>query len=128
MLSADKKTSIQARPRCHPTLPPAPGRPMRVEHEYRRGGAQADLAAWDVQRARLFGRCEPTTGIEPFGRLVNQVMSVEPYRSARRVFWVFDNDSSHRGQACVNRLTEAHPRLVPVHLPIHASWLNQVEI
>jgi hypothetical protein len=128
VLSADEKTSIGARLRCHPTLPPAPGRGMRVEHEYERGGALQYLAAWDVHRARLFGRCEPHTGIEPFDRLVGQVMDAEPYRSARRVFWVIDNGSSHRGQASVRRLTEAHPTLVPVHLPIHASWLNQVEI
>jgi len=55
-------------------------------------------------------------------------MTGEPYRSARRVFWVLDNGSSHRGQASVRRLVEAFPRLVPVHLPVHASWLNQVEI
>ena len=73
------------------------------------------LAAWDVHRAKLFGRCEPTTGIEPFDRLVDQVMTAEPYRSARRVFWVLDNGSSHRGRAAVRRLVEAHPRLVPVH-------------
>lgn len=128
VLSADEKTSIQARIRCHPTQPAAPGRAMRVEHEYERGGALQYLAAWDVHRARLFGRCEPRTGIEPFDRLVDQVMASEPYRSARRVFWVIDNGSSHRGQASVRRLTEAHPTIVPVHLPIHASWLNQVEI
>ncbi len=86
VISADEKTSIQARIRCHPTLPPVAGRPMRVEHEYERGGALQYLAAWDVHRAKLFGRCEPTTGIEPFGRLVDQVMKDEPYRSARRVF------------------------------------------
>lgn len=128
VLSADEKTSIQARLRCHPSLPPGPGRAMRVEHEYERGGALQYLVAWDVHRARLFGRCEPATGIEPFGRLVGQVMGSEPYRSARRVFWVIDNGSSHRGQASVRRLSAAHPTLVPVHLPIHASWLNQVEI
>ena len=128
VISADEKTSIQARIRCHPTLPPGPGRAMRVEFEYERGGALAYLAAWDVHRARLFGRCEPTTGIEPFGRLVDQVMTAEPYASARRVFWVLDNGSSHRGAASVGRLTSAYPNLVPVHLPIHASWLNQVEI
>lgn len=128
VLSADEKTSIQARIRCHPTLPVRSGRAMRVEHEYDRGGALAYIAAWDVHRARLFGGCEPTTGIEPFGRLVDQVMAQEPYRSARRVFWVLDNGSSHRGAASVARLREAHPRLVPVHLPIHASWLNQVEV
>jgi hypothetical protein len=101
---------------------------MRVEHEYDRGGALAYLAAWDVHRARLFGRCEPTTGIEPFGRLVDQVMTVEPYASAKRVYWVVDNGSSHRGQASVDRLQGQWPNLRLVHLPVHASWLNQIEI
>ena len=59
---------------------------MRVEHEYERKGASAYLAAWDVHRAKVFGRCERKTGIKPFERLVEQVMSQEPYRSARRVF------------------------------------------
>jgi hypothetical protein len=128
VVSADEKTSIQARCRCHPTLPPAMARVMRVEHEYERGGALAYLAAWDVHQARLFGRCEPTTGIAPFGRLVEQVMATEPYASARRVFWVVDNGSSHRGQASVDRLQEGWENLTLVHLPVHASWLNQIEI
>jgi hypothetical protein len=128
VVSADEKTSIQARRRCHPSLPPGPGRAMRVEFEYERGGALQYLAAWDVHRAKLFGRCEPTTGIEPFGRLVAQVMSQPPYRTARRVFWVVDNGSSHRGQASVERLETAWPNLRLIHLPVHASWLNQIEI
>ena len=128
VLSADEKTSIQARVRCHPTLPPGPGTPMRLEHEYVRGGAWAYHAAWDVHRAKVFGRCEPTTGIAPFARLVAQVMTQEPYRSARRVFWVVDNGSSHRGQRAIARLQALWPTLVLVHTPIHASWLNQIEI
>jgi transposase len=128
VVSADEKTSVQARCRCHPTLPPDRARVMRVEHEYERGGALAYLAAWDVHQARLFGRCEPTTGIAPFGRLVEQVMTTEPYASAGRVFWIVDNGSSHRGRASVERLEGAWPNLRLVHLPIHASWLNQVEI
>jgi hypothetical protein len=128
VLSADEKTSIQARVRKHHTAPPAPGRPMRVEHEYARGGALAYLAAWDVHRAKAFGRCEDTSGIEPFNRLVDQVMATEPYSSARRVFWVVDNGSSHRGQASVDRLESRWPTLRLIHLPVHASWLNQVEI
>jgi hypothetical protein len=86
VVCADEKTSIQARARIHPGSPPAPGRAARVEHEYKRRGALAYLAAWDVRRARVFGRCEPSSGIEPFDRLVEQVMSEEPYASARRVF------------------------------------------
>jgi transposase len=128
VISADEKTSIQARCRCHPTLPPGLARTMKVEHEYQRGGALAYLAAWDVHQARLFGRCEPSTGIQPFGRLVEQVMTVEPYASATRVFWIVDNGSSHRGQASVDRLQGAWPNLTLVHLPVHASWLNQIEI
>ena len=65
VICADEKTSIQARCRCHPTLPPGRARTMRVEHEYERGGALAYLAAWDVHRGQVIGRCEDTTGIEP---------------------------------------------------------------
>ena len=101
---------------------------MRREHEYARGGALQYIAAWDVHRAQLFGRCEPKTGIEPFSRLVSQFMSTEPYASARRVFLVVDNGSSHRGQKAADRLAARWPNLVLVHVPIHASWLNQVEI
>jgi hypothetical protein len=72
--------------------------------------------------------CEAATGIAPFERLVDQVMSQWPYNQARRVFWIMDNGSSHRGDASVQRLTQAYPRLVPVHGPVHASWLNQIEI
>ena len=126
--SADEKTSIQARIRTHPTLPPRAHCAARVEHEYARGGAWAYLAALDVHRAKVFGRCEQTTGIEPFNRLVAQVMTQHPYRNARRVFWIMDNGSSHRGQPCVRRLTTAFPNLIPVHSPVHASWLNQIEI
>jgi hypothetical protein len=128
VISTDEKTSIQARMRRHPSLPTEPGKPMRVEHEYARGGAWAYLAALDVHRAKVFGLCEPTTGIAPFQRLVDHVMSQPPYDTASRVFWIMDNGSSHRGEASVRRLTTAHPRLVPVHGPVHASWLNQVEI
>jgi hypothetical protein len=128
VISADEKTSIQARQRCHPTLAPASTGDMRVEHEYDRGGALAYLAAWDVHQAKVFGRCEPKTGIEPFGRLVDQVMGTEPYASARRVFWVVDNGSSHRGQRAVDRMRQRWPKAHLVQLPVHASWLNQVEI
>ncbi len=128
VLCADEKTSIQARVRRHPSLPASPGQAVRVEHEYERAGALAYLAAWDVHRARLFGRLEPTTGIAPFGRLVDQFMSCEPYRSARRVFLVVDNGSSHRGERAARRLAAQYPNITLVHLPVHASWLDQVEI
>ncbi|MGK4585273.1 IS630 family transposase [Kitasatospora sp. HPMI-4] len=128
VISADEKTSIQARCRCHPTLAPGQARAMRVNHTYQRGGALAYLAAYDVHRAQVFGRTEPRTGIDLFMNLVTRVMTQEPYASAKRVFWIVDNGSSHRGQAAADRLTAAHPNAVMVHTPVHASWLNQVEV
>ncbi|MFC8705841.1 IS630 family transposase [Streptomyces anulatus] len=128
VISADEKTSVQARCRCHPTLPPGRARAMRVNHTYGRGGALAYLAAYDVHAAQVSGRCEKTTGIEPFMNLVSQVMSQEPYASAKRVFWVVDNGSSHRGKKAADRLSAAFPNAILVHTPVHASWLNQVEI
>jgi hypothetical protein len=128
VISADEKTSIQARHRIHPPSPPQPHRPMRVEHEYARCGAWAYLAALDVHHARVFGRCESTTGIAPFDRLVEQVMTRPPYNEARRVFWIVDNGSSHRGATSVARLQSKFRRLTLVHGPVHASWLNQIEI
>ena len=101
---------------------------MRVEHEYDRGGALTYLAAYDVRRAVLHGHCAPSSGIAPFMDLVEQVMSQEPYKSAKRVFWIVDNGSSHRGTKAANRLSQRFPNTVMVHTPVHVSWLNQIEI
>jgi transposase len=128
VISADEKSQLQALRRRHPDLPPAPGRVRRQEFEYRRGGTLAYLAAYDVHRGQVMGRCAPTTGIEPFSALVEQVMTTEPYASARRVFWVVDNGSSHNGARSVDRMRTGWPTAELVHLPVHASWLNQVEI
>jgi transposase-like protein len=126
VLSADEKPGVQARMRLHLPLPPGPGRPMRAENEYHRFGTLAYLAAYDVHRARVFGRCEPSTGIKPFTALVDQVMTAEPYASARRVFWVVDSGASRKNWAAAARLSAACPNAQMVHLPVHASWLKQV--
>jgi DDE superfamily endonuclease len=126
VVCADEKPSIQGRARVHATDPTRAG--LRVEHEYERTGALCYLAAWDVRRARIFDRCAPKDGIEPFDALVEQFMSVEPYASAQRVFVVVDNGSAHRSQRSIDRLQGAWENLVLVHTPVHASWLNQAEI
>ena len=128
VISSDEKTSIQARHRKLIGTGPMPHKRRRVEFEYDRMGAWAYLTAWDVHRAKLFGIVEKKTGIEPYHKLVDLVMQQEPYRSARRVFWITDNGSSHRGESSVQRLSEWYPNAVQIHTPVHASWLNQVEI
>jgi hypothetical protein len=128
VISADEKTSIQARGRIAPGTAPAPGQMRRVEFEYKRAGALAYVAAWDVRRAKVFGLCAETTGIETHHRLVDMVMGQEPYRSAERVFWITDNGSSHRGQVAAERLSRWYSNAIQVYTPVHASWLNQIEI
>jgi len=128
VLSMDEKTSIQARGRCHEETPPQAEQTRRIEAEYERHGALQYLAAWDVHRGIVLGRCEPKTGIQPFGLLVDQVLEQEIYAEATRLFFIVDNGSSHRGQASVERLRRRDQRIILVHTPIHASWLNQVEI
>jgi hypothetical protein len=128
VISADEKTSIQARIRLHPTEIHRDGRGQRVEHEYDRGGAWTYLAALDIQSMKVYGRVEEANGIAPFQRLAKQVMSREPFASARRVFWIVDQGSSHRPTTFPERLRNEFPNAQAVPLPVHASWLNQIEI
>ena len=128
VICADEKSQLQALGRRHQTVPAGPGRAASVEFEYVRGGTLAYLAAWDVHHANLFDRVEKTTGIAPFGRLVEQTMTTEPYASARRVFWIVDNGSSHAGKTSIARMQAAWPTAHLIHLPVHASWLNQMEL
>jgi hypothetical protein len=128
VISADEKTSIQARNRNGLHSAPASGHSQRIEFEYQRAGALAYIAAWDVRRAKIFGLCAESTGIEVYHRLVDLVMQQQPYRSANRVYWITDNGSSHRGQTSVDRLAKWYPNAIQIHTPVHASWLNQIEI
>ena len=128
MICADEKTSIQVRKRIHWGTVPTSKETRRVEFEYQRKGALTYIAAWDVLRAKVFGICVKASGIQAFHNLVDIVMKQEPYRSARRVFWITDNGSSHRGEASVLRLANWYHNAILIHTPVHASWLNQIEI
>ena len=126
ILSFDAKPSIQARSRA--TVPAAPGKPVRVEHEYVRRGALTLLAGLDVHTGQVYASTPQTTGIAPFMDLAAQVLARPQYKDAPRVFVIVDNGSDHRGQAAVRRLHDAWPNAIMIHTPVHASWLNQAEI
>lgn len=128
VLSADEKSQLQILERKVPTMPPASKRSIRTENEYKRHGTIAYLAGIDVFNGRVFGCVDDKTGIVPFKGLLDLVMSQEPYASADRVFWIVDNGSSHHPSTFPDRLRENYPNAIAVHLPIHASWLNQIEI
>jgi transposase len=128
ILSFDAKPQINARSRLHPTLPAAPGRPVRYEHEYKRKGSLALLAGLDVHTGQVFASTPATTGIKPFMDLAGQVMARPGYKNAPRVFVIVDNGSDHRGQAAAGRLARTHPNAIMIHTPVHASWLNQIPV
>jgi len=127
VLSADEK-SVQILTRCHPSLPTVPGYAQRVEFEYERQGTLAYHAAWDVFRGKLLGRVAPTTSIATFNQLVDLVMTQAPYQTAPRVFWLVDGGSAHHRSTFPARLSGMYSNAVAVMLPVHASWLNQVEL
>ena len=121
-------------PNCKPSgdatpgAPPAQAIPGRSSSSTAAAAPRPYFAAYDVHHAHVIGTIAPKTGIDPFAELVATVMTTQPYASARRVFWVVDNGSSHAGQAAIHRMSTAWPTATLVHLPIHASWLNQVPV
>jgi hypothetical protein len=127
VLSADEKT-IQVLARCHPSLPTVSGCKQRVEFEYQRDGTVAYHAAWDVFRGQVFGRVAPNTCIATFNQLIDRVMTQPPYPTAERVFWIVDGGSAHHRNTFPARLRGLYANAVAVSLPVHASWLNQIEI
>jgi transposase len=46
--------------------------------------------------------------------------------SMRRIFLVLDNLSVHKGKQ-VQTWLQSHPRFVCFFVPVHCSWMNQVE-
>ena len=86
------------------------------------------LAGLDVHTGQVFASTPLTTGIKPFMDLAGQVMARPEYKNAPRVFAIVDNGSDHRGKAAIDRLARAHPNAIMIHTPVHASWLNQIEI
>jgi transposase-like protein len=121
ILSFDAKPQINARSRRHPTVPAAPGRPVRYEHEYRRQGSLALLACLDVHTGQVFASTPLTTGIRPFMDLAGQVMARPEYKDAPRVFVIAGNGSDHRGQAAISRLARAHPNAIMTRTGHHSA-------
>lgn len=128
VISADEKCGLQVLSRCHLTRAPQRGQNGQVEFEYGRLGTIAYQAALDVFAGRVMGRVVDKNCILTFSQLVDHVMSQPPYDSARRVFWIVDNGSSHHPATFPARLSNLHEHAIAIHLPVHASWLNQIEL
>jgi len=128
VLSADELTQLQALSRSHPHVPPGPGKPGCYEFEYERHGTLCYLAFLDVISGRVYGETAAQNGIEPFDAAMAHCLQQERYRDAERVFLIVDNGCAHHPRTSPERIRAQHPHVTLVHLPVHASWLNQVEL
>jgi transposase len=126
VLSVDEKTSLQPRPRRHPTRPAGPqGRPNLVEHEYKRAGALQLFAAFDTRTGQVYGQCFERKRQAEFIAFLEHLEREVP-ASITRVHLVCDNLKVHSGKL-VQQWLKDHPRFVFHFTPVHCSWMNQVE-
>jgi transposase len=129
VLCIDEKTGMQATERKHETQRPLPGRPGRYECEYIRHGTQSLLASFDINTGRVVASCGSTRTAEDLLTFMEQV-AVE-YRDAKRIIVVWDNLNIHHDGKSLRwtEFNERHGgRFEFRFTPLHASWVNQVEI
>lgn len=128
VLCADEMTGVQAISRIHAGTAPAPRRRARYEFEYKRHGTRCYLAILDVCTGKVYGEVGAGTGIEPFETCLAHCLAQPCYQEAERIFLVMDNGCSHHPNTSPERLKAKFPNVRAVHLPVHSSWLNQIEI
>jgi transposase len=125
VLCVDEKTSLQPRTRKSPTLPAAPGLPVRVEHEYERKGALNLFGGFDTRTGKVYGRtAERKRQVEFIAFLEQLDRELPPEKTTVHV--VLDNLRMHKGKQVVAWLAK-HPRFVFHFPPVHCSWMNQIE-
>jgi transposase len=125
VLSVDEKTSLQPRPRLHPTKPARPGLPSRVEHEYRRVGALNLFAAFDTRSGNVYGQCYDRKRQKEFIAFL-EYLDARIACNVKTIHVVCDNVPTHHGKKVRARLAK-HPRFQFHFTPVHCSWMNQVE-
>ncbi len=125
VVCVDEKTGMQAIERKHPDRPSLPGRPRRREYEYKRHGTRTLIAAFDIRTGQVFGACGPTRTADDLIAFMEQLARRYPVGP---VHVVWDNLNIHCGQRWDEFNKRHGGRFHFVHTPIHASWLNQVEI
>ena len=125
VLCVDEKTSLQPRTRKAPTHAAKPGRPVRVEHEYRRAGALNLFAAFNTRDGQVIAETAPRKRAAEFCGFLDRLDREVPAHITT-IHLILDNLRVHKGKAASSWLA-AHPRFVFHFPPVHCSWMNQVE-
>lgn len=109
--------------------PPSRHHPLRYEFEYERHGTVYMHAAFDLKTGHVHHRFPEASNSDEFRTFVRYLMALEPYASARRVYLTLDNGPCHHPSTFAHWVREQFgDKVVVLHTPVHASWLNQVEL
>ena len=129
VLCGDEMTNLRPLARHHPSTAPAPGQSGRYEFSHDRQRERLNyVALLDVFSGQVYGEVTSQGGIAPFDRLLAWVVRTCRNQVAKRIFLIVDNGSAHHPNTSPARLAQLDPRLTVVHLPVHSSWLNQIEL
>ena len=124
-ISGVEKTGMQAVERKHPDRPPGPGRLARQEFEYIRHGTQSLLATLNAHTGDVIADCGPTRTGDDMERHMERVAAHYPDGD---VHVVLDNLNIHKGDRWT-RFNARHGGRFHFHYtPLHASWVNQIEL
>lgn len=124
VLCIDEKSGMQALERKHPTRWPRAGRRGRYEFEYIRHGTRTLIAAYDVQTGEVFGQCRQRRTAEDLLDFMDAVAAHYP----GTVYVIWDNLNIHHGKRWEMFNRRHEERFHFVYTPLHASWVNQIEI
>jgi transposase/transposase-like protein len=125
VICVDEKTQVQILERRHPGQPPAPNRPQRLEVHYRRHGTLAVLAGLAVRSGHVVMRVRKRRRHYEFLELLRALRAHWP---RGRLVIILDNLSVHSTPEINAWLREQAGRVRFEFLPLHASWLNQIEL
>jgi hypothetical protein len=128
VLSIDEKTGMQALERRFADRYDTRGGCIRREFEYKRHGTQALLCALEVHTGRVVAQCGATRTAEDLVSFMDHLASLYP---DREVHVIWDNLNIHL-EGPSSRWTQFNERhghrFVFHYTPVHASWVNQVEL
>jgi len=143
----DECTCIQALNRLTPNLPPAPGRPLLEDFDYKRNGITDLMAFLNPTTGKVYGQCVADHNRHTLCRVFRDHVGTLPPDAT--VHYITDNLTPHYhddfcqtvadlsgisysplGSGAQRRewLQSDDKRIVVHFTPFHASWLNMVEI
>lgn len=125
VLCVDEKTGMQALERKYPTRWPGPGQAGHWEYEYIRHGTRALIASWDIRTGRVLAQCGPRRTADDLLAFMEMVAQRYP---TGPVYIIWDNLNIHYGKRWEGFNQRHGERFHFVYTPLHASWVNQIEI